>query len=394
MTQHEPSKSARRPVWAVCGVVVLAACGVAFVPAVASYFFVFDDYRLFGQAMGMSIVELVTRPNFLYFRPTVHLGAWAETAVFGWAHPWAYAGVGLVVHTVNSALLVGLLRKLHMTPTAGLLAGTLFFVAPWTLEAVFWASCRFDLIACACALGAAHLVVGAGRGQSTNGRSGLLFTVALLAFASKETALSLGLAAALCWRLVSPAWRDQADARRLRTVAFAAVAYLACRWLSMAWHVTPDPLAGHRGNLLVLLGTGDVLGNAIAHLGALLWPPVASCGLLWPPGASWGLLGPPGASWGLLGPPGASWGLLGSPGASWGLLGPPGASWGLLGPPGASWGLLGSPGPSWGLLGPPGASWGLLGTPGASWRLPGPPGASWGLLGPSGVSWGLLGPPD
>ena len=38
---------------------------------------------------------------------------------------------------------------------------------------------------------------------------------------------------------------------------------------------SPDPLAGHRGNLLGLLWTGGVVGNGVAHPGAALWPPMA-----------------------------------------------------------------------------------------------------------------------
>jgi hypothetical protein len=256
--------------------VSLAAVVWVFAPAVGAYFFLFDDFKIVGQALELSPAALVTQPHFHYFRPLVHIAMWFEAMAFGWTSPWGYAGVGLMLHVLNAGLYAGLLRRAQVRLGVAALASGLFFMAPWALETLFWASCRFELMACSAVLLACH--VGYGLRSADQGRWGRARFVGLVLASClcKETSVALWLGMLVALRLAPARWQQTIPPSLSRGVASALLAYMVTRAVVMLTFTSGDPLGGHRGNVLALLLSEGAAWNLVAHLQTIATPPLAS----------------------------------------------------------------------------------------------------------------------
>ncbi|MGB0589492.1 MAG: hypothetical protein ACPGU1_07425 [Myxococcota bacterium] len=257
---------------ALVAVSVVSVFGLVLAPAANDYFFLFDDYKLVGQALELPTWMLAVQPHFHYFRPLVHLVLSLEAMAFGWSSPWGYAWAGLLCHIVNSGLLGTLLWRVGWAPWRATAAAGLFCLAPWPMEALFWASCRFELLACCVMLAASHV---AWSFSNEPGRPGLKVLFGLLVLASclcKETAAAAWVGVLLGGQCATGQWRSL-SAGRLRPVLWSALAlYLGLRFVVMVAFAGGDPLGGHRGNVVALLLGSGTLSNLGSHLQSLVLP--------------------------------------------------------------------------------------------------------------------------
>ena len=279
MRTIHPSTTPRWPIYLVLFSAIMSI-GLVIAPTLSAYFFVFDDFKLVGQASEMSLLKLISQPHFHYVRPVVHAWFSFEATLFGWELPSGYVWVGWATHMVNAALLAWLLVRLGYGMTCGLLSGGVVLIAPWTLEAIFWASCRFELFAALGLLVAGHAALGGGDSPS---RRRLSVCIAALVFAcfSKESAYAALIGLLCAWRYGPPQWRSLVSSRLVAWSLAVLVGGFLCRWLAMAMFAVPDPFGGHQGNLFMLLLGSDAPSNLVAHARAVLFPPNELDGYSW-----------------------------------------------------------------------------------------------------------------
>ncbi len=179
---------------------LLLAAGLTVAATVALYWpalgsgFLGDDFMILHRLRGLERAADVMRffhgEFFEYYRP---LGFVSH------ALDWALAGqnarqfhlTNILIHAVNTVLVLLIGRELSPRPLAGLLAAALFALHASNNEAVVWMSARFDLLATCFALGAIYLMIRGGLPQQA--AAALFFLFALL---SKEAAVALPIAAA------------------------------------------------------------------------------------------------------------------------------------------------------------------------------------------------------
>ena len=101
----------------VVGFVLVALAGL-YVNWSSHYFFLFDDFALFGEASRRTAAEIVTTPLFGFYRPLVFLLTKVEFGVFGWQHPEAALAISQSIHLINAGLAFLLARKLRFSMTA------------------------------------------------------------------------------------------------------------------------------------------------------------------------------------------------------------------------------------------------------------------------------------
>jgi hypothetical protein len=240
----------------------------------AGYFFLFDDYALLAQATRTPVGEIASTPLFGFYRPFVFLATRLEGAVFGWGQPAGHAAANVLLHALNAALVALLARRLLASTGAAAAAGLLFLASPWSAEAVFWMSGRFDLWAAFGVLAALAVAVHAAGGDPRR-RLSMGAAVPLVAIAtaaalfSKESSVVL----ALLLPLTVAAAGGPVDRRRLAilcgVVAGLTVAYLAVRSRAVSL------LGGVYGDWGALMRGAPVTGNLGSFARAVLQPPVA-----------------------------------------------------------------------------------------------------------------------
>lgn len=127
-----------------------------------------------------------------YYRPLVKLSLRATYAVFG-ARLWAYHAGNVLAHAA-AVLALALLLSSLVSPAAAALGACLFAVHPSTVQAVDIVTARSDVLAGAFVLAACALVARLPAGSTVSpARRALIALGAILAFASKESALLLPL---------------------------------------------------------------------------------------------------------------------------------------------------------------------------------------------------------
>uniref|UniRef100_A0A832MKR1 Tetratricopeptide repeat protein n=1 Tax=Eiseniibacteriota bacterium TaxID=2212470 RepID=A0A832MKR1_UNCEI len=254
----------RLPPWAA---LALAALGLAALYAgPLRTGFLNDDFLFLEEARARPLAESLARLGALgnYYRPLSRQVYFEALAPLAGGHPLVFHGVNFAIFLAALALLYRLLRGL--APRPGAMAGTLWFaVLPFQRVSMTWISCSQDLLALALALAAAAL--------HRAGRTALAALPALLAFASKESALPLaaGLVAWDRWIARRP-WPEAL--RRAAPVAAATAAWLGVMAVMRMRH--PESAA------FVRFGAGDFAAGVAHGLQSLL-------GLDHPPGVLAGL---------------------------------------------------------------------------------------------------------
>jgi hypothetical protein len=256
---------------ALCLIAIAAAAVVRIVHA-SSYFFLFDDYALNGQASRWPLRDVVATPLFGFYRPGLFLVMRLAHGLFGWHAPPGYAALILLVHAVNTVLVATLAHRLAGSRVAAWTAAALFFIGPWSAEAIFWVSGGFDVLATFGVLVA--LQAGAAFCQPRpSPRPGIDVALALTVLAgavvavfSKESAVVLpGLAFALAAPPRLTAWRRTAG--MVAVTVLAAVTYLVIR------RAVLSSMGGVYGDWLTLIAGAPILDNLAGFARAsVAWP--------------------------------------------------------------------------------------------------------------------------
>jgi hypothetical protein len=243
----------------------------------ASYFFLFDDFPLNGQASRWPLRDILATPLFGFFRPGFFLWLRGAHGVFGWHTPQGYAALAMTLHVVNAALVGRLAAGLLGPGAAAWLAATLFFLSPWSAEAVFWVSGGFDLLATCGALvavlmGAAFCRPGAPTVMAAARFAACLAGATVALFTKESTVILAGFFPLVLMAGAAAPTRSPGSWYRAAGVTAAIVAltavYLGIRSVAVA-----SLAGGAYGNWFALVAEGDVLGNIRSFArAALVWP--------------------------------------------------------------------------------------------------------------------------
>ena len=275
--------------WAALASALGAVAIVLLVRHAATYFFLFDDFAVFGELPGISVSRILREPLGSFYRPLALLILKVEAHVFGFSRPWGPATVSVLLHLLNAGLGGLLVRRDGQRTGVAAAAGALFLAAPWAGEGVFWVSAQFDLLSTAAFLAALLL---AGAALRSTGRSwawaGAAAVAAGAALSSKELAVTLPVVALLLglaqaeegmtgtgqarrpwhlWQL----WRPRRLTLVVGLLGLVTAAYLAARW-----QLLPG-LRGPYGEYGALLRSGG-WQNLASHLLAFAVPPLGAAG--------------------------------------------------------------------------------------------------------------------
>lgn len=267
---EKPLDDTRRMQTAKALTVALVAGAVVLVARhVANYFFLIDDYALIGEAGTTPPWRILTEPLFGFYRPATFLFVRAESALYGWQTPWAFAGVAGLLHAVNATLVALLTAQVTRDRPASWCAGGLFAVSPWSAEAFLWTSGRFDLLATCGTLSTMALSLWAAQHAS---RLKLclpaIAALSVAAVASKEHAVVLP---ALLLTL-GAALRLPLDTKRRLIVGAVASAVGVSVYIVLRQRVLPG-LGGAYGAFGDLVASTDLLTGLAQHSASLLrWP--------------------------------------------------------------------------------------------------------------------------
>lgn len=229
--------------------------------------FLNDDYLFLEEARTRPVAESLTRLGALgnYYRPLSRQLYFEALTPLAGERPAVFHGVNFALHLAALALLFDLLRALAPAPAA--LAGLLWFaLLPFQRVNLTWISCSQDLLALALALGALAL--------HRRGRAAGAAACALLAFASKESALPLA-AGLVAWDVAIERRAWGAALRRAGPTLAATAAWGAVLLAMRAAH--PGAAA------FVRWAPGDFVAGYLHGVQSLL-------GLDHPPGFLGGLL--------------------------------------------------------------------------------------------------------
>ncbi len=158
-----------------------------------------DDYDL---------IYALNRPNYSllaplpfgrgsYFRPTVMLSLMLELRAGG--GPMLHHAVNLAIHLVNGVVLFLILRRLRVIPPLAFSFVFLFLCHRSSVPNVYWISPRAETLACMGYLMAILGILGCSNRRCAFSMILLTICGVLLAFLSKESAVSLPLALLLLW---------------------------------------------------------------------------------------------------------------------------------------------------------------------------------------------------
>lgn len=223
--------------------------------------FVYDDHRFLAANVKLDDADVLWRA---FVDPAVqtadssYAGLWRplrtlsfalDRLLFGPA-AWGSHAVNLVLHGLQSALVVLWLRRLGVSAGAALAGALVFALHPAQVESAAWISSRGDLLATVGVLGAIVLQL--------DGRTRLGWCLGLLALLAKEQAVVW---APLLAITSSAAGSDRREiARAVVVPAVVTVVYVAVRHV-----VLPEPL--QQGGL----GAGTGVADVFAMVGHQAW---------------------------------------------------------------------------------------------------------------------------
>ena len=119
-----------------------------YIPHIKDYFFLFDDYVLVHASINNSIKTIFTSTNYLgFYRPLITFLMKLESNMWQFNNPHGYILVTIILHVINSILLIYLMKELKFKINQCFFAASIFLVSPWSSETFFWLSCRFDITA-------------------------------------------------------------------------------------------------------------------------------------------------------------------------------------------------------------------------------------------------------
>jgi hypothetical protein len=223
--------------------------------------FVGDDFMILHRLRQLSgpgdVLSFFGAEFFEYYRPLGFVAHALDYAVAG-ADPRQYHLTNLLLHVINSVLVLLIGRRLSPDSLAGPAAALLFALHASNHEAVMWISARFDLLATTFSLAALWLM---SRRDGPLTLAPVLFGLAVL---SKESAVALPLAAA-GWSVffLRSSTRDT-----VRRVVPWLVALAVCALMRQVGGGLPA--AGGAGRIPKLIVFGTLMA-AIVALGDQRW---------------------------------------------------------------------------------------------------------------------------
>jgi hypothetical protein len=264
-----PPPGRRSPVFWICATATLAAAVMAVVVYARSYFFLYDDFSLVGEAANRGLATLATSALAGFYRPLPFLFLREQFALFGWT-PALYSAVALVGHLLNAVLVGVLARRLGIQTGPALVAALLFALSASATESYFWVSGVFDRL-CVTGVLAALLagqacVAAKDRGPAI-GWAGLGLVWSALALLSKESAVALP-ALVLATLVVA---RNRDGGRIGAYVALVTVAVAV--YFLWRQQILPG-MSGAYGDWRTLTGKSDWPRNAASYAVALVRLPL------------------------------------------------------------------------------------------------------------------------
>ncbi|MFQ5490875.1 MAG: tetratricopeptide repeat protein [Phycisphaerae bacterium] len=231
--------------WLIAGMSLLAGL-VVYWPTVHNDFVNWDDHDYLSKNDYVAerggiwrIWDLDEKHNQYY--PMVFSTFWLEHKITLWRHdeqakesykgvhptdrgfePWIFHLTNTILHALNAALVVWLLRLLGVRPWVAWLTAGLFAVHPINVASVAWAAERKNVLSNLIYL----LSLGVWIKHTRNPawwRYGVCFVLFILALLSKVAMLTLPATAILCDRLIERRWRWQswAKAAPMLVIGFA-----------------------------------------------------------------------------------------------------------------------------------------------------------------------------
>ena len=186
--------------------IVFGVVGAAYQHAL-SVGFLSDDHLLLAFAQIAPIDGSVFAVNpirwLLFHRPLV-LFLWQLMYVAWGTNPFPFHLLSLILHAINSLLLIQLLLRLNIgSYWSAIFAGFVFALLPLNVETVTWLACWFDLLSLCLYLGTLICLV---RWWQDRRIAWLLLSIGLyqLAIWSKESAFTLPIIALMLGRLLRP----------------------------------------------------------------------------------------------------------------------------------------------------------------------------------------------
>jgi len=223
MTRHA-MRTSQQPYFLLGALACAVVATVVYLPALAGEF-VWDDANALRQSAEIrSLRDVIVPPPVIpqfYYRPVVFLSYIFDSAVAGINNPYWFHVSSILLHVVNTLLVLTLARRWFSDDVIVAAGGALLFaVFPTHVESVVWLSGRSDLLVTTFLLIAALLHLSSRPAMTWLGAGALL-----LALLSKETAV----AAVILFPLL-----DWAQGRRLLSARVvppiaATVVYFALR---------------------------------------------------------------------------------------------------------------------------------------------------------------------
>jgi len=214
----------RFPLIAAAGLTV-AATLLIYGPATRVNF-LGDDFMILHRLRALERASDVLRffrgEFFEYYRPLTFVSHAVDWAIAG-QDPRQFHLTNVLIHVINTLLVLLIGRALSPRALAGPLAAALFALHSSNNEAVVWMSARFDLLATGFALGAVVWMVRSWRGNPW--APALLFFCAVM---SKEAAVAMPIAAA-AWSRFRMRHSTATTIGRVAPWLFALAAYSVLR---------------------------------------------------------------------------------------------------------------------------------------------------------------------
>lgn len=235
--------------------------------------FMADDFTLLTLAatdhFDLSILTVL--PDWLFYRP-LGRAVWLITYQLWGDNVTAYHAVSLLLHWLNSLLVVALFSRLLPRPKGlAIVAGLLFALLPLQVEAVAWLSCQHDLLATAGYLTTLLCLLAAWQRSRPQ-----LYLLSLLTFQltlwAKELAFSLPLMVLMLGLLIP-------NRPRLRTAVVSAAPYALLVGINLSQrYLTWGSIGGYPNTSsdypsFMWSHIASTLATLLAPLNQLLFPP-------------------------------------------------------------------------------------------------------------------------
>ena len=262
------------------GIAALAAAAILVAHAWA-YFFLLDDFIITAQVSSKTVWQLLTEPQFNFFRPVSDLWLKALFAMFRWNVPAAYIAMSLAVHAANTLLVRVLARMCGLAPAPATAAAALFFLSPWATEPILWVAASCDSLPTLGLLGSLvaglALVPPAVDEHNAAPARPIPLTAFLLGVLSAVEAVLAKETGVLSPALVILAIACLRGPRALREPRAAlyvlSLAVIACAYLAFRQSILPG-LGGGYGTIRTLFAQSSIAHNLFAFARALLLPPL------------------------------------------------------------------------------------------------------------------------